>query len=70
MSVGVFNLGYQNYLSFIEKNECTENCTLVRFGIFSSETVWVSKPVKWVVLSSKSSLATIKQVSKSSFKKG
>ena len=35
------------------------------FEIFGSEIVWVKKTVKWVVLPSKSSLATIKQVSKS-----
>ena len=39
--------------------------TIGGFEIFGSEIVWVQKPVKWVVLPSKSSLATIKQVSKS-----
>ena len=33
------------------------------FGIFGPEIVWLQKPVKWVVLPFKSSLATIKQVS-------
>ena len=31
-------------------------------GIFGPEIVWLQKPVKWVVLPLKSSLATIKQV--------
>ena len=35
-------------------------CTIGGFEIFGSEIVWVQKPVKWVVLPSKSSLATIK----------
>ena len=36
---------------------------LAVFGIFGPETVWLQKPVKWVVLPFKSSLAFIKQVS-------
>ena len=42
---------------------------MVGFGIFGLEIVWVQKLVKWVILPSKYSLATVKQVSKRFTKK-